>query len=61
MRTRDVGGTPLLPERVPAVGWFAEMPEGPLAPYNGDLDTTLEVTDKMAELPVPDTGPSTDG
>jgi hypothetical protein len=55
--TLDADGAPP-PERVPAVGWFAEMPEGSLAPYGEDLDTTLEVTDKMAELPVPDTGPA---
>lgn len=54
-----MGGTPPLPEDVPAVGWFADMPEGTLAPYDGDLDTTLEVTEKMAELPRP-TGPATD-
>lgn len=61
MSTRDAGGTPLPPERVPAVGWFAEMPEGTLAPYDGVLTTTLEVADKMAELPVHGTDPATDG
>lgn len=61
MSAPDSGGTPLLPERDPAVGWFAEMPEGPLAPYDEHLRTTLEVIDKMAELPVPDAGQATEG
>ena len=50
MTVVDLEDTTAPEEQDSDLGWYAEMPEGTLAAYDGTLDTTLSVVDRIADL-----------